>query len=70
MSTVRRVAGLLGHLVPAPVDSDDEREIKVWTRAMIQEATDDGLCVIVIHNKVYEITEFLPEHPGKLALIF
>jgi hypothetical protein len=62
----KRISGLLKHLTPEWVDSDEERGVKIWTRAMIQEATDDGLCVIVIHNKVYEITEFLPEHPGEL----
>ena len=27
-------------------------------------------CWVIIHGKAYDVTEFLPEHPGKLSLDF
>ena len=38
-----------------------------WEEIARHTAKDD--CWIVIHGKVYDVTKFLPEHPGGSAII-
>jgi len=37
---------------------------KTITLAEVAEHKDRGSCWVVIHNKVYDVTKFLDEHPG------
>ena len=37
---------------------------KIITLAEVAEHKDRGSCWVVIHNKVYDVTKFLDEHPG------
>ncbi|XP_065189670.1 cytochrome b5-like [Sycon ciliatum] len=39
-------------------------EKKVFTKAEIAEHNSSKSCWLVIHNKVYDVTKFLNEHPG------
>ena len=37
---------------------------KTITLAEVAEHKDRNSCWLVIHNKVYDVTKFLEEHPG------
>jgi cytochrome b involved in lipid metabolism len=39
---------------------------KVYTLAECKEHSSEKDCWLVIHGKVYNVTEFLDEHPGAL----
>lgn len=41
-----------------------EKETKTYDYAEIGKHKDEKSCWMVIHNKVYDITEFIVEHPG------
>jgi len=42
----------------------------MWTlQQVVQHNTLDS-CWVIIHNNVYDVTEFLPEHPGGAQIIF
>ncbi|XP_042881660.1 cytochrome b5-like [Penaeus japonicus] len=49
-------------------ESKDEQAVstsaKVFTLAEIAEHKSTDSCWIVIHDKVYDVTKFLDEHPG------
>lgn len=61
------------HITSFPLSGDDHEddenpwnvgEPQIWTRQMIADANEEGQAIIVIHGKVYDCTDFLPEHPG------
>ena len=61
------------HITSFPLSGDDDEddenpwnvgEPQIWTRQMIADANEEGQAIIVIHGKVYDCTDFLPEHPG------
>eukprot|EP00276_Gloeochaete_wittrockiana_P019051 CAMPEP_0184356640 /NCGR_PEP_ID=MMETSP1089-20130417/103960_1 /TAXON_ID=38269 ORGANISM="Gloeochaete wittrockiana, Strain SAG46.84" /NCGR_SAMPLE_ID=MMETSP1089 /ASSEMBLY_ACC=CAM_ASM_000445 /LENGTH=41 /DNA_ID= /DNA_START= /DNA_END= /DNA_ORIENTATION= len=37
---------------------------KKYTLAEISKHTSDNDCWILIHGKVYDVTDFLDDHPG------
>lgn len=45
------------------------KAITRYTKADIIAKRESGECWIVIHGKVYEVTEFLEEHPGGAEII-
>ncbi|KZP31170.1 hypothetical protein FIBSPDRAFT_1037639 [Athelia psychrophila] len=40
-----------------------------WTLQQVSEHNSSNSCWVIIHNKVYDVTEFLPEHPGGASII-
>ena len=40
-----------------------------FTKADVLKKRDEGLCYIVVRNKVYDVTDFLEEHPGGAEII-
>ncbi|GLC45486.1 hypothetical protein PLESTM_001740900 [Pleodorina starrii] len=42
---------------------------KVYTLADVKAHTTDKSCWLVVHGKVYDVTEFLEEHPGGYDII-
>ncbi|TEB39247.1 hypothetical protein FA13DRAFT_459719 [Coprinellus micaceus] len=40
-----------------------------WSLNEVSEHNSAQSCWVVIHNNVYDVTEFLPEHPGGAAII-
>jgi len=44
--------------------SDKKDETKRIALKEVEKHTDKGSCWIVIHDKVYDVTKFLEEHPG------
>ncbi|CAF1452063.1 unnamed protein product [Adineta ricciae] len=48
-----------------PETATSAHHIKLMTMTEVQElAKQPGRCVIVINNKVYDVTKFVDEHPG------
>ena len=68
---MKRVARVLDHLQP-PVPLTDAGDIrrnatgasKRFTKEELEELNDSGEVLIVINGNVYDVKEFLPEHPG------
>eukprot|EP01025_Chloroclados_australasicus_P055872 TRINITY_DN6861_c0_g2_i1.p1 TRINITY_DN6861_c0_g2~~TRINITY_DN6861_c0_g2_i1.p1 ORF type:complete len:142 (-),score=19.66 TRINITY_DN6861_c0_g2_i1:233-658(-) len=46
-----------------------ETEKKVYTVEDLKQHTDEKSCYLAIHGKVYDVTEFLEEHPGGYDII-
>ncbi|KXZ52484.1 hypothetical protein GPECTOR_9g528 [Gonium pectorale] len=44
-------------------------ETKVFSLADIKQHMSDKSCWLVVHGKVYDVTEFLEEHPGGYDII-
>ncbi|KAH9912516.1 glyoxylate dehydrogenase [Fomitopsis serialis] len=44
-------------------------DIRVLTGPEVAEHASRESCWIIVHGKVYDVTEFLPEHPGGQAII-
>ena len=42
---------------------------KVYALADIKAHTNDKSCWLVVHGKVYDVTDFLEEHPGGYDII-
>ncbi|GLC49885.1 hypothetical protein PLESTB_000319300 [Pleodorina starrii] len=42
---------------------------KVYSLADVKAHTTDKSCWLVVHGKVYDVTEFLEEHPGGYDII-
>ncbi|KDQ63607.1 hypothetical protein JAAARDRAFT_189164 [Jaapia argillacea MUCL 33604] len=40
-----------------------------WSLAQVAEHNSSSSCWVIIKNKVYDVTEFLPEHPGGSKII-
>ncbi|KAF8167968.1 FMN-dependent dehydrogenase-domain-containing protein [Crassisporium funariophilum] len=40
-----------------------------WTLEQVSEHKSPNSCWVIIQNKVYDVTEFLPEHPGGADII-
>ena len=40
-----------------------------FTRDEIEGKREEGLCWVVIHGNVYDVTDFLEEHPGGSEMI-
>ena len=50
----------------APQDDD---ALKVISMSEIKKHTTEKSCWMLIHGKVYDVTEFLEEHPGGYDII-
>ena len=59
---MNRVNTLVNHL-------DNHQKTPSFTKKQILEKREEGLVWIVIKNNVYDVTEFLDEHPGGAELI-
>jgi len=45
--------------------ADDTSDMKVLTLAEVQNlAEDKNTCILIINNRVYDVTKFIDEHPG------
>mmetsp|Transcript_12654 Transcript_12654/g.27386 ORF Transcript_12654/g.27386 Transcript_12654/m.27386 type:complete len:132 (+) Transcript_12654:137-532(+) len=42
---------------------------KVYSLADVKQHTTDKSCWLVVHGKVYDVTDFLEEHPGGYDII-
>ncbi|KAG1941470.1 cytochrome b5 [Pimephales promelas] len=42
----------------------DEKEVKYYRLSEVEERNSFKSTWIIIHNKVYDVTKFLEEHPG------
>merc|ERR1712098_932111 len=42
---------------------------KVYSMAEVRSHTSETDCWVVVHNKVYDVTSFLANHPGGSAII-
>ncbi|PPQ89391.1 hypothetical protein CVT25_002209 [Psilocybe cyanescens] len=43
--------------------------MSLWTLQQVAQHKSHSSCWVIIKNKVYDVTEFLPEHPGGAAII-
>ncbi|GLI63197.1 hypothetical protein VaNZ11_006096 [Volvox africanus] len=43
--------------------------LKVYSLSDVKAHTSDKSCWLVVHGKVYDVTEFLEEHPGGFDII-
>lgn len=41
-----------------------EDKLKEYTRAEVEKSKGSGQTIIILHDKVYDVTSFLNEHPG------
>lgn len=44
-------------------------DLKTYTLAQIAEHKSEKSCWLIIHGKVYDVTDFLEEHPGGYDII-
>lgn len=40
-----------------------------WTYDEVARHTSRDDCYVILYNKVYDLTKFLPEHPGGASII-
>ena len=53
--------------VEAPIKTQEDTSIGVTKRiplSEIEKHDDEDSCWVIIHSKVYDLTEFIDEHPG------
>lgn len=43
--------------------------MRTFTYAEVDEHKAEGDCWVVVHNRVYDVSRFLPDHPGGPAFI-
>jgi cytochrome b involved in lipid metabolism len=41
-----------------------------YTEAQVRDAAGDGQCIVIIYDLVYDLTDFLDEHPGGAEVIY
>ncbi|VVC98195.1 unnamed protein product [Leptidea sinapis] len=44
-------------------------QVKLFTREELKARNTETDCILIIHNGVYNVTEFLEEHPGGLEVL-
>ncbi|KZT74752.1 hypothetical protein DAEQUDRAFT_719932 [Daedalea quercina L-15889] len=42
---------------------------KAWSLSEVAQHNTTSSCWVILHNKVYDMTEFLPDHPGGSSII-
>ncbi|CAH4035246.1 cytochrome b5-like [Pieris brassicae] len=47
----------------------EKQEVKLFTREELKKRNTREDCILIIHNEVYDVTEFLEEHPGGLEVL-
>lgn len=43
--------------------------MKQWTYEEVAQHNQRDDCYVILYNKVYDVTEFLPDHPGGQQII-
>lgn len=41
-----------------------------YTEAQVRDAAGTGQCIVIIYDLVYDLTDFLDEHPGGAEVIY
>ncbi|KAI6189384.1 Cytochrome b5-like protein [Aphelenchoides bicaudatus] len=41
-----------------------------YTEVQVRDAAGDGHCIVIIYDLVYDLTDFLDEHPGGAEVIY
>eukprot|EP00028_Trichosphaerium_sp_Am-I-7-wt_P002604 CAMPEP_0168528946 /NCGR_PEP_ID=MMETSP0405-20121227/13585_1 /TAXON_ID=498012 /ORGANISM="Trichosphaerium sp, Strain Am-I-7 wt" /LENGTH=145 /DNA_ID=CAMNT_0008552515 /DNA_START=207 /DNA_END=641 /DNA_ORIENTATION=- len=55
---------------PKPkVAAKKRRERKYYTKAEVAKHNAETDCWLIIKNKVYDVTDYVPDHPGELAIL-
>ena len=49
--------------------SDNATETKTYSLDEVSKHNIESDCWIVIHNKIYDVTKFIPTHPGGKAIL-
>ena len=55
--------------VPTAAMSEAEVELKTYTLVDCKQHTTEKDCWLIIHGKVYDVTDFLDEHPGGYDIV-
>lgn len=50
-------------------DNTNKNQIKTYTMAQVQQHDNEQDCWIVLDGKVYDMTEWIPTHPGWAAIL-
>lgn len=67
-----RLSQIRGHLSTSSslsLQRCSGKRVAKFTKEDVLRKREEGLCYICIHGKVYDVTEFLEEHPGGAEII-
>ena len=69
---LNRVANINGHFNPKMGAKTTASSSGGLTEAEVAKHDKDNDCWVILHGKVYDVTEFLPDHPGgkKAIMLF
>jgi len=62
LSSDGQTVNLARHIASAPVD--DQVIPRMYTIDEVEEHATPGDCWLIVHGKVYDVTSFVPSHPG------